>query len=35
VFQTAGVPPRCGRVILPTMGWTRNSSVALTKSVAA
>src|SRR5262245_59760265 len=33
VFQTAGVPPRSGRTIFPTIGWTRNSRVALTKSV--
>src|SRR5690349_7280987 len=34
VFHTAGVPPRSGRIILPTMGSTRNSKVALVKSVS-
>ena len=33
VFQTAGVPPSSGRIILPTIGWTRNKRVALTNSV--
>src|SRR3982751_1509825 len=33
VFHTAGVPPNSGRIILPTIGWTRNSRVALTNSV--
>ena len=33
VFHTAGVPPSSGRIILPTIGWTRNSSVAPTNSV--
>jgi hypothetical protein len=33
VFHTAGVPPRSGRIIFPTMGWTRNSRVALTNIV--
>src|SRR5207302_11197189 len=35
VFQTAGVPPREGRIILAIMGWTRKSSVALTNRVMA
>src|SRR6516164_7333525 len=35
VFHTAGVPPSSGRVILPTMGSTRNSRVALQNSVSA
>src|ERR1700720_4301793 len=35
VFQTAADPPRLGSTILPTMGWTRKSKVALTKSVKA
>src|SRR5438270_9391948 len=33
VFHTAGVPPSSGRIIFPTIGWTRNRSVALTNSV--
>src|SRR4029077_12949721 len=33
VFHTAGVPPSCGRIILPIIGCTRKRSVALTKSV--
>jgi hypothetical protein len=33
VFQTAGVPPREGRIIFAIIGWTRKSSVALTKRV--
>jgi hypothetical protein len=33
VFQTAGVPPNNGRIIFPTIGWTRNKRVALTNSV--
>src|SRR5262245_2281937 len=33
VFQTAGVPPRRGRTIFPTIGWTRNRRVALTNRV--
>ena len=28
-FQTAELPPYLGSTILPTMGWTRNSSAAL------
>src|SRR4051794_23866382 len=35
VFQTAGVPPNSGSSSLPTIGWTRKSRKALTKSVAA
>jgi hypothetical protein len=35
VFQTAGVPPSAGRIILAIIGWTRNSRVALTNSVRA
>src|SRR5262249_26782611 len=35
VFQTAGVPPSRGRIILAMIGWTRNRRVALTKSVSA
>src|SRR5262249_30576652 len=35
VFQTAGVPPRCGRIILPIIGCTMNKRVALTKSEIA
>src|SRR5947209_17865727 len=35
VFHTAGVPPSIGRSILPIIGWTRNSSVALTNRVSA
>src|SRR5205823_3237708 len=35
VFHTAGVPPSIGSSILPIIGWTRKSSVALTKRVAA
>ena len=33
VFQTAGVPPSRGVIILPMMGWTIIKSVALVKSV--
>jgi hypothetical protein len=33
VFQTAGVPPKRGRIILAIIGWIKNSSRALTKSV--
>ena len=33
VVQTADVPPRCGKIILPTIGCTRNINMALTKSV--
>src|SRR5947209_8228857 len=32
VFHTAGVPPSIGNSSLPIIGWTRNSSVALTNS---
>src|SRR5437773_11352792 len=28
VFQTAGVPPRSGRSIFATIGWTRKTSAA-------
>src|SRR5262245_10197986 len=35
VLQTAGVPPKRGRTILPTIGCTRNKRNALTKRVAA
>jgi hypothetical protein len=35
VFQTAGVPPRRGKIILAIMGWTRKSKVALTNKVKA
>src|SRR6516165_8840618 len=35
VFQTAGVPPKSGSTILANIGWTRKSSVALRKRVAA
>src|SRR5438094_9802860 len=35
VFQTAGVPPNFGRIILAIIGCTRNSSTALTNSVTA
>ena len=35
VFHTAGVPPSLGRINLPTIGWTRKSSKALTNKVAA
>src|SRR5262249_2711967 len=35
VFQTAGVPPKSGRIILPINGCTRNSSKALQKRVKA
>src|SRR5438552_18213461 len=34
-FQTAGLPPSSGSTILPTIGWTMNSSDALTNSVTA
>jgi len=33
VFQTEGVPPKSGKSILATIGWTQNSKAALTKSV--
>ena len=35
VFHTAGVPPSSGRIICAIIGWTTNSSEALTKSVNA
>src|SRR5439155_13598615 len=35
VFHTWGVPPSLGKIILPTMGWTRKSKNALTNSVMA
>src|SRR5262245_20328630 len=35
VFQTWGVPPSLGSSIRAIIGWTRKSSVALTKSVRA
>ena len=35
VFQTSGVPPSSGRIILPIIGCTRKSSVALVNSVSA
>src|SRR6266498_2367482 len=35
VFQTCGVPPSLGRIILPIIGWTRKRMNALMKSVAA
>src|SRR3954452_732440 len=35
VFHTLGEPPRCGRIILLTIGCTRNSRQAPTNSVAA
>src|SRR5438067_447108 len=35
VFHTAGVPPRGGSTILPTIGCTRNRSVAPANSVSA
>src|SRR6185312_6443001 len=34
-FHTAGLPPSSGRIIFPTIGWTMNSSDALTNSVTA
>jgi hypothetical protein len=34
-FHTAGLPPKSGKTILPTMGWIMNNNEALTKSVAA
>src|SRR5690242_3531016 len=33
VFQTAGVPPSIGRIILAIIGWTRKSRNALRKMV--
>jgi hypothetical protein len=33
VFHTAGVPPRRGKIILPTIGSTRKRNPALTKRV--
>src|SRR5262245_40844690 len=35
VFHTCGVPPSLGKIILPIVGWTRNSMNALTNSVTA
>src|SRR5262249_57961869 len=35
VFQTDGDPPSRGRIILAIIGWTQNSSRALTNSVRA
>src|SRR5262245_46700838 len=35
VFQTCGVPPSLGRMVLPTMGCTRKRMKALTNSVMA
>src|SRR5262245_50580951 len=35
VFQTCGVPPSLGRIILPIIGCTKNSRKALTKRVPA
>jgi len=35
VFHTCGVPPNFGRIILPIMGWTKNSKKALTNNVRA
>jgi len=35
VFQTAGVPPKRGKIILAIIGWMRNNSVALTNIVTA
>ena len=34
VFHTLGDPPRYGRIILLTIGWTRNNRQAPTNSVA-
>src|SRR2546423_765885 len=34
VFHTSGVPPSNGRIILPIIGWTRNSKGALGNSVS-
>src|SRR5262249_54347119 len=33
VFHTAGVPPSSGRIIFPTIGWSKNRSAALKNSV--
>src|SRR5260370_28943992 len=35
VFQTAGVPPSNGRIILPISGWKKKKREALTNSVRA
>ena len=35
VFHTAGVPPRRGKIILPTIGCTKNKSPALMNKVNA
>jgi hypothetical protein len=35
VFQTAGVPPRIGRIIFAIIGWTKNNDSELTKRVIA
>ncbi len=35
VFQTCGVPPSLGKIILPIRGCTRNSKKALTNNVNA
>jgi hypothetical protein len=35
VFQTAGVPPRRGSIILATIGWTKKRRVALVNKVMA
>ncbi len=34
VFQTAGVPPSCGKIIFAIMGCTEKSSAELTKIVS-
>src|SRR6187200_233437 len=35
VFHTCGVPPSLGKIILPIIGWTKNSINALMNSVIA
>jgi hypothetical protein len=35
MIQTAGEPPRMGRIILAIIGWTQNRSPALTNMVTA
>ena len=35
VFQTAGVPPSLGKIILPIIGWTKKRSEALENNVSA
>src|SRR5262245_43335633 len=35
VFQTAGEPPKSGKIILAIIGWTQNNSAALTNIVPA